>query len=426
MISLNKKKPLLFYLTVLMILSQTPWAIAVVFLAIPLLIHLKPTKTQRDSLAFKKTLFLKLILVVGFISSLFHLLKYDFYYFGRDIMYFIQAPIFIIIGIYLRENIINFKMLLKAILLSSFVVTIYKLIELTLNPALFFQLGLETRYEYSLSNSTALLVFTILFYARKSKFKLFKNSIEWLIMSISLFSVAISFSRTSYIILLVILIIPIIRKYKYILKIYWVTVFSVLFIIFGGLFISFESNALENFTFQSKMSHSLEEIIVKDYETNFEIMTNWRGYEAFLGLSKFYEGNVFEIFFGQGFGTVVYTPSWIFGSEENNLGVLPIFHNGFITILIKSGLVGLLFFFLFLYNLLKITSKVMVRNFNKEFELTNKLLQAAVFIILFKTLVVHGLFTKTSPVLLLVMVGAIIRINTTKVALLSKIKKNIL
>ena len=68
----------------------------------------------------------------------------------------------------------------------------------------------------------------------------------------------------------------------------------------------------------------------------------------------------------------------------------------------------------------------MVRNFNKEFELTNKLLQAAVFIILFKTLVVHGLFTKTSPVLLLVMVGAIIRINTTKADLLSRIKKNIL
>ena len=403
-----------------MILSQTPWAKAVILLAIPLFIHLELNKSKRDSFALKKMFLLNLIVFIGFISGLFHLWEYDLYYFTRDIMYFIQASIFILMGTYLCKNILDYKTLLKAIVITSILVTVYKLIELSLNPSLFFQLGLETRYEYDLSNPTALLAFTILFYARKYKIKLFENFVEWLIMFISLFSVIISFSRTFYVLLLVIIIIPYINKYKFILKMYWATVFCALFIVFGGLFLNVKSDSSQGSTFQSKMSHSFDEIIVKDYETSFEIIQNWRGYEAYLGLSKFYEGNVFEILFGQGFGTVVYTPNWIFGDDQTNLGVLPMFHNGFITILLKTGLVGLLFFFLFLFKLLQTVPKVAIRDLNKQQQLTDLLLQAAVFTILFQTFVVHGIFTTTIPFLLLVLTGASIKMSMQENRLLNK------
>jgi O-antigen ligase len=233
-------------------------------------------------------------------------------------------------------------------------------------------------------------------------------------MGVSLFSVAISFSRTDYVLTLAMIFIPYLSKLNYTLKAYWVTVLFVLFIIFGGLFISVESNALEGDSFQSKINHSFNEILVRKYETTFEISQNWRGYEAFLGLTKFNEGNFIEILIGQGFGAVVYTPNWIFNGEMGSLDVLPMFHNGFITILLKTGLLGLIFFFLFLFKLLKVASEVTILGVSKLDKLTTILLQSAVFTVLFLTFVVHGIFTTTTPVLLLILMGATLKMKSPR------------
>lgn len=410
----NKNDPALWYTALLMVLYQTDWGQTVVFLSIPLLIHLELNRSVKASLGLKDIFFLKMIIFIGFLVGLVHLAEYNLYYFSRDIMYFIQAPIFIIIGFYMSKNKINFRELTRVIIMSSVVITIYKLIELVLNPALLTQLGLETRYEYNLSNPTALLAFTILFYARICKFKLFEDFQEWFIMGISLFSVAISFSRTDYFLLLVMILIPFINKSITILKIYWATTFVVLLIIFGGFFIKVESSEIEEETFESKIKHSLNEIIVQDYETSFEISQNWRGYEAFLGLTKFREGSFIEILIGQGFGAVVYTPNWIFNGEMDSLDVVPMFHNGFITVLLKTGLLGLIFFFLFLFKLLKVASKVSILGTNKLEKLTTMLLQAAVFMVLFLTFVVHGIFTTTTPVLLLILIGGTLKMKSSR------------
>lgn len=394
-----------------MVIAETPWAKAIPFLAIPLLLHLVLTITKRSALALKNMFFLNVIVALGFIAGLIHLAEYDLYYFARDIIYFIQAPIFIIIGACACKSFYDFKYLLKVIIVTSFLVTIYLLLELVINPSLIFQLGLKTRSEYTLSNPSALLAFTILFYARKVNIRIFKNAVELLIMGISLFSVAISFSRTFYFLLLIMITLPYIKRYTNIVKMYWVTVFFALFVIFGGLFIKVDPNASQGATFVSKMSHSVDEIIVKDYKTSYEINQNWRGYEAFLGLSKFYEGNVFEIVGGQGFGAVTYTPYWIFEGENSMLDVLPMFHNGFITILLKTGIIGLIFFFLFLYQLLTFASKLINHNFNKYRKLIVLLSQAVVFTILFRTFVVHGIFTTTIPFSLLILLGATLKLS---------------
>ena len=410
----SKNDPALWYTAVLLVISQTPWDKAVVFLAIPLLIHLELNRSKSSSFGLKKMFFLNLVVLMGFIAGVVHLAEYNLYYFTRDIMYFIQAPIFIIIGFYLCKNIFDFRELLKIIIMASLVITIYKIMELVINPSLFSQLGLQTRYEYRLSNPTALLAFTILFYARICKLKLFGNFVEWFIMGVSLFSVAISFSRTDYVLTLAMIFIPYLSKLNYTLKAYWVTVLFVLFIIFGGLFFSVESNALKGNSFQSKINHSFNEILVRKYETTFEISQNWRGYEAFLGLTKFNEGNFIEILIGQGFGAVVYTPNWIFNGEMGSLDVLPMFHNGFITILLKTGLLGLIFFFLFLFKLLKVASEVTILGVSKLDKLTTILLQSAVFTVLFLTFVVHGIFTTTTPVLLLILMGATLKMKSPR------------
>jgi hypothetical protein len=184
-----------------------------------------------------------------------------------------------------------------------------------------------------------------------------------------------------------------------------------MFVIFGGAFLKVDEYELEGTTFFSKITHSLNEMVIKKYDSTFEIMHNWRGYEGFLGFSKFYEGNFFEILFGQGFGAVVYTPNWIFDSLENGLGILPFFHNGFITILLKSGIVGLFFFFAFFYKIITYTHKVIKLSPNKYQNFTAVILQFTAFAIIIRSTVIHGIFFSSPPFVLLVLMGVVIKMT---------------
>jgi hypothetical protein len=412
---INLNNFFLFYFSILLVLSQTSWGRVAVFLSLPLLIMLAFRHSKIDSYCFKKTLFLNLVVFLGLISGLVHLVEYSEYYFARDIIYFIQAPIFIAIGVNLYREVEDVRKLLKIIVLTTFVVSFYKLIEVIESPSIILQSIMEIRYEYNLSNKAALLSFVILFYARRINFKLFNNNTELMLMLILLLSVVISFSRVFYLILLIVLLTFYFARKKLIIKIYGALIVFVLFVFFGANYIDTDGRS-GDFTIESKVMHSVSEIIVKEYDTVFEIQNNWRGYEAYLGLSKYYEGNIAELVFGQGYGSVAITPQqWMNHGLDEGLGVLPIFHNGYVTILLKTGLAGLLSFFVFLYVLLKISIKNINTAKCEEELLSGHLLQASVFIIFLSSIVVHGIFYITPPVSLLVLVGVVLCLNNPKI-----------
>ena len=406
------KNILLTNTLLILILSQTVLAKIVLFFAIPLVFLLKINILNKYAL--KTILFLNILIITGFISGLIHIVKYDYYFFFRDIMYFLQVPFFILIGMYLYSNIKNYLLLLQVIVLSSISVTIFKLFNLFLDPSLFLKLGLVTRYEYDLSNPTALLVFAIILYARKIGYKIFNNYIELLFLYLSLFSIIISFSRTSYVFLLITLIVPFIYRGKKIILLFFSSIIMVLFIIFGGLISNENTTYSQGNTFQSKVIHSLDEMVIKNYTSTMEISHNWRGYEAYLGLTKYYTGNLLEILFGHGYGSVVYTPYWVFQGQQ--LNVLPFFHNGYITILLKTGLFGLLAFFIFLFTLLKTGMKITKLATNNEQKLIGMLLEVSVFIIIFRTIVIHGIFFTTTPLLLLILIGISIQFSSLQIS----------
>lgn len=408
---MKKENSLFVYVVFLMVLSQTPWAKYVIFFSLPLFLRsfLTSNKSNKVGLKIMKPLlFIILIGLVGGFIQFFY--SANIYFFLRDILYFIQAPIFILIGMHLNKSKLEYKQLLKVIVLMQLFWSIYGLGEIIMNPSLLFQLDLKTTYELGLKFSNNVLAFAILYYCKKNNLNLFSNFFENFLLFFFLFGIIISLSRTSYVLTLIILLIPLFNKVRIVYKVYWGMVVLVLFIIFGGLLFKNNTAADERFTFVEKMSHSVQEIVVKDYETKLDIYNNWRGYEAFLGLSKYYRGNLFEIFFGQGFGAAVYTPAWVF-DEESSFDVLPIFHNGFITILLKTGIIGLFIFFIFLSILLNFGYKKMNGFKDKEQYLAGLLLQVFVFIILFRSLVVHGIFSATTvPVSLLLLIGANIKI----------------
>ena len=120
---------------------------------------------------------------------------------------------YIIIGMSIYKYIKDFQLLLKTIVLSSFLVAIYNILSFLVVSAL----SINENDNSYLTNGTAILSFIILFYARKFKYKIFENYIELLIMFSSFFAIVLSLSRTTYVFFLITLIIPYIVKKKTIL-----------------------------------------------------------------------------------------------------------------------------------------------------------------------------------------------------------------
>ena len=163
--------------------------------------------------------------------------------------------------------------------------------------------------------------------------------------------------------------------------------------------------------FISKVLNSYGEIIVRDYRETDLISPDanlinlyWRSQEAFLGLAKYLEGSRLELVFGQGLGSFASAV----GIFENKFQVIPFFHNGFITILLKSGPVGILLFFQFLYLFVKnALSYVAVRKDEEDF--IKIIAPSIVFITILKTFFIMGFYTPESPVLLLTLIGMVIK-----------------
>ena len=104
-------------------------------------------------------------------------------------------------------------------------------------------------------------------------------------------------------------------------------------------------------TLRHKLVRSLTEVTIADYSNESEIHVNWRGYEAYKAIEAYRLGGATNILIGQGFGAVVDLGFYMkLGHHE--LRYIPI-HNGYAYILLKTGLLGLLFYAIFYFSVLR-------------------------------------------------------------------------
>jgi hypothetical protein len=172
-------------------------------------------------------------------------------------------------------------------------------------------------------------------------------------------------------------------------------------VLLSGFKISSETNLL------SKFLSSFSEISVSEQNNDQKLITkNWRGFEAFLGISNYIDGNIIEILFGKGLGSYIIVPFGTFSEEIEGLTNISFFHNGFVTILLKSGLIGVLLFVKFLFSIIK---RLITLN-DKAF----KILSLNILIIfLFTTISTHGVYKSSLSVPLIISLGIIFKLVST-------------
>jgi len=142
-------------------------------------------------------------------------------------------------------------------------------------------------------------------------------------------------------------------------------------------------------TFRGKMARSTKEITIANYQDMTDVNSNWRGFETFKALITFLSGNTKQKIIGQGFGAQVdlgFTMT-LSGVDFNEI---PILHNGFAYILVKTGIIGILCYLLFYFNLLKLSIKYNISS-NYEQTVLSKLLLGVLLSLVLSMFVVGGM-----------------------------------
>jgi len=103
-------------------------------------------------------------------------------------------------------------------------------------------------------------------------------------------------------------------------------------------------------TFTDKIIGSFGEITIGNYNTDEDINLRYRGYETFMALNSYAEGSDVEMLFG-GLGKLVDLKTFVHLGEDADFRYIPVLHNGWMYLLVKTGLAGVLTYLVVFFGL---------------------------------------------------------------------------
>jgi len=277
----------------------------------------------------------------------------------RDILYLFKVSIGLLIGIHLYYMKIDISLITKIIVwgaliyvsiyFSSILIYIAKGGEiLNLRPQLF-------RLEFGFGELIVPFAFIFAYSFGNKVFHKFRFTV----LLILLIQVLLSQSRTALIILLVFSILTVnnkanvVSKFLIMFSLYVCIFIIVLVSAFSGMSLDIQANHDSYF---AKLLFSIFEVIPKDYSSKSDVANHWRGFETFHALNYIANAAPMNIIFGFGAGARLPLPitMTLAGNDYDSIQFL---HNGYLMIMLKSGLVGL---FAYLYLCFKFYRKALI------------------------------------------------------------------
>lgn len=334
--------------------------------------------------------FFGVIVFLGIIRSFFY--DHDLYVIIRDLSYFIKPIVGLLIGYQcFRSKDNNF---FTTVIYCALVISIIHLMILA-NAFIFH----HVRYVHEIrhhggyfSDFETFAVIILLFHKKfELKFSTQKRLILLVIIGTSLF---LYLARTN---LIQFFIISFGLLGLFQLNRSKITILSILLIAGGfGYKIIYDMNpargaaGFENFLY--KIKNSPKEIydpyVVNDNTARFH--DNFRSYETKVTILQVYGKRDNGIWFGNGFGSTVNYGSLMWTNDGARVRHAPILHNGYSTIFLKTGVVGLT---VFIASMIYLT--IMFRKSSKEYLNNLKLLLNSTGIFLFiSTLIFLGFYLK--------------------------------
>jgi hypothetical protein len=94
-------------------------------------------------------------------------------------------------------------------------------------------------------------------------------------------------------------------------------------------------------TLTGKIMGSFGEITIGDYNSEQDINLRYRGYESFMALNSYMEGSPGQLLFG-GLGKLIDLKTFVRLGEDVDFRYIPVLHNGWLYLLVKTGIFGVL------------------------------------------------------------------------------------
>ena len=332
-------------------------------------------------------------------------LEYPMFAVVKDVWYVGKVALAIGAGYVLSRYLSDFKIVCRIVILAGSIAAVVHLVEIVLS----FYAGVSFRNLWSVAGFKGYFV-TLVALGMMSSFPKKDLGYSWIVhflcLTLCIVSLLVSFSRTfiiSYVVIVVML-----RGWgrlslKTFLKIACCLLFSGLL-----LYLLMQVNADGSKNLVEKIVHSVSEVSLKNYLSMRDINLNWRGFESYCALLDYQDGTLLQQIFGQGLGATVDLGFYMnLGGEE--IRHLPILHNGYLSILVKFGVVGLLAYLYFVLRVIRATSYVgRVKSAALDELRAGRLIAAIGWCLLLTTFVIAGPFNKITLIPTLVLLGLLI------------------
>lgn len=328
-----------------------------------------------------------LLFCIGFIGFLFN--KYAFFNVFKDIFHFVKPITGLLIGYFFYRKINDFRVFVKTIVVLGLISAVIHF------GILFFISGFSSVNdirEFGRDNFLELFsLFFLVFYKKFQKESLFqKKSNHQLFVFLLLASNILYFSRTMIVAALILLVsiygYTIITKKG--IKIIGVVVLFVILLYTYLFSVKIDRNqpGLESFLFKIKNAPSEIFKTKIDRENHKDLWDHWRGYEAKRAFALM-EDDPKSFIVGTGHGSLVNLKFFAPLTEnykDKGIKYISELHNGYVYILYKTGLFGLILYLIFLINLYK---KIYAHK-----NITTYFISAIGLVFLFTTLTITGIY----------------------------------
>jgi len=329
------------------------------------------------------------ILATAFVVSFFT--NESMYNFFRDIAYLLKPIIGILIGYQLYKKcqnkffttVIYTGLLLSCIHLLIVFITFVKFHTISVN-LLREYCGYHSDYE-------VYILILLLFY-NKFEINWPKKKVKLFIAIVSLSSF-LYLSRTNFIQLVILFVA---MKGYFVLNRKSLTIVSsvILFVIIGYTAV-YQSNPKRSGKGIEAFFYKIKNAPIEPFKTKInkddwkDFNDNYRSYENILTVKQVSSQGTASVLFGKGLGATVNLGREVWTNDGEYIQYIPILHNGFATVFLKSGIFGLFFLLLFIYLLGKPEKSNLVSVQNLNFILVG----TAIFLIV-SNWVFMGLYLK--------------------------------
>lgn len=319
--------------------------------------------------------------------------KYSNHYFIKDIIYFFKPILGLFIGYQLSWN--NSKKILQWIVYIGVVIALIHLIKILLTSFSHEFEIYKIRQQSGFFNDFELYSLLICMFYKQLELSFFWKESRYYII-ILIISILMYFSRTNFIqfILLYAGVLGFtklnFRNISYFILISCLVIGT--YFIIWSFPVKRHTLGIEGIIYKIKIiPHEIYKSKI-DENNILDIYDHWRAYELNCILKQLKQEGIFTIFFGKGYGSVVDLKRKIYlGNQEFHY--IPYIHNGYGTIYLKSGIVGLFMMLYFIITLIKFQSFSIKNNFNKKTILIRLISSTGIFLF-FSTLVFLGLYNK--------------------------------